>query len=241
MTGAQLGPLRAVLIDLDGTLLDTAPELAHAANHARAAFGLPPLPVERVAQFVGKGTDILVHRALTDDLDGRAGAADFARAKALFERSYHEINGSLALVFERVPDALALLRGAGLRLGCVTNKPRAFTMPLLERMGLLPSLDVVVAGDEVERRKPHPDLLLEACARLGVAPTEALLLGDSGNDAQAAHAAGMPCVLVETGYNEGKPVAALAHAPGVRGVFAHLHDAAQWVLDARPAARTAGA
>jgi phosphoglycolate phosphatase len=225
--------LRAVLIDLDGTLLETAPDLAEAANEVRAEFGLAALPVARVAQFVGKGTDRLVHRALTDDLHGEVAEPDFLRAKASFEGHYRRLNGARATVFERVPDALARLRAAGLRLGCVTNKPREFTHALLQRTGLLAQLDLAVAGDEVARRKPFPDLVLEACARLGVRPAEAILVGDSANDVQAAHAAGCSCLLVETGYNEGEPVHALQGRPGVGGIFPRLVDAAEWILQSR--------
>jgi phosphoglycolate phosphatase len=228
--GPAAPALRATLLDLDGTLLDTAPDLALAANRVRGEFGLPALAVARIAQFIGKGTDTLVHRSLTDDLQGRVDDADFHRAKASFEEHYREVNGSHSRVFDQVPEGLQLLRAAGLLLGCVTNKPRAFTIPLLERTGLLGRLDVVVAGDDVARRKPHPDLVIEACARLRVLPAAVLLIGDSLNDAQAAHAAGSSSVLVETGYNEGEPVHELRDAPGVRGIFPRLHDAAVWAI-----------
>ena len=142
--------------------------------------------------------------------------------------------GTQSRVFERVPLALAQLRDAGLTLGCVTNKPREFTLSLLEGAHLLPLLEVVVAGDDVARRKPHPDLILEACARLQAAPAETILIGDSANDAQAAHAAGCSCVLVETGYNEGESVHDLAGAPGVEAIFPSLFDAARWVLERLP-------
>ena len=222
--------LRATLIDLDGTLLDTAPDLAFAANQARAAFGLPELSTGRIALFVGKGTDRLVERSLTDDLDGRMDPADFPRAKAVFEEHYRVVNGTRSQVFDGVPEALGLLRAAGLALACVTNKPREFTIPLLERSGLLVRLDTVVCGDEVARRKPHPDLVVEACSRLQVDPASAMLIGDSTNDAQAAHAAGARSVLVETGYNEGESVHDLAGTPGVNGIFPTVFAAAQWIL-----------
>ena len=228
--------LRATLIDLDGTLLDTAPDLAIAANAVRAQAGMHALPVARIAQFIGKGTDMLVHRALTDNLHGQVAPDVFAPARALFERQYREVNGVHSRAFPGVPEALVRLRAAGLLLACVTNKPREFTHALLERTGLLPALDAVAAGDEVARRKPHPDLLLLACTRLGVGPGEALLVGDSSNDAQAAHAAGCACVLVECGYNEGEPVRALAGAPGVGGIFPSLAEASEWLLGRQAAA-----
>lgn len=223
------GVLRAVLIDLDGTLMDTAPDLAEAANRMRADFGLPPLAIERIAAFVGKGADVLVHRALTDELNGRAGADDFARGRAAFFRHYHATNGAMAVVFHHVPDALRRLRDCGLKLGCVTNKPREFTVPLLDRMQLASWFDAVVAGDDVPEKKPHPALLLAACARLGVAAGDALMIGDSINDALAARAAGCGVVLVETGYNEGEHVGTLAGSAGVFAIVPTLLDAAQTV------------
>jgi phosphoglycolate phosphatase len=226
--------LRGVLVDLDGTLMDTAPDLAAAANRMRADFGLAPLPLARVAAFVGKGAEVLVHRALTDDLDGRADDGAFGRGRAAFYAHYHDENGRQAIVFERVPQSLALLRARGLKLACVTNKPREFTVPLLERMGLAPLFDAVVAGDEVAEKKPHPALLLEACRRLGLAPESVLLIGDSVNDAQAARAAGCSCVLVETGYNEGEDVAGLAGAPGLDAIVATLADGVSWLLQNHP-------
>jgi len=231
---ARERPLRVALIDLDGTLMHTAPDLALAANRVRSEFGLPGLDEERISQFVGKGTDMLVHRALTNDIHGRVGEDTFERARAAFEGHYRAVVGTHSRVFERVPQALTELREAGLMVGCVTNKPREFTLALLEGAHLLPLLEVVVAGDDVVRRKPHPDLILEACARLRASPSETILIGDSANDAQAAHAAGCSCVLVETGYNEGESVRDLAGAPGVDAIFPSLFDAARWVLQSVP-------
>jgi phosphoglycolate phosphatase len=222
--------LDAVLIDLDGTLMDTAPDLAAAANAMRAEFGLQALPIERIAAFVGKGADVLVHRALTDDLAGRTTEEDFAAGKRAFYAHYHRENGRQAVVFERVPQALARLRAAGLRLACVTNKPREFTLPLLERVGLAPDFAAVVAGDDVPEKKPHPALLLAACDRLGVMPSQALMIGDSVNDALAARAAGCLVVLVETGYNEGETVTSLAGQPGVSAILPALFDAAEHIV-----------
>ena len=227
-------PLRttAVLIDLDGTLMDTAPDLAAAANLMRADLGLPALPQARVASFVGKGAAALVHRALADRLDGRVDDALFARGHAAFFRHYEQTNGSAALVFDGVPQALDAARAAGLALACVTNKPRQFTLPLLQRYDLARRFDAIVAGDDVARLKPHPDIVLEACARLGAAPAAARMIGDSENDALAAHAAGTRSVLVETGYNEGQPLAALRATPGVDAIFGSLREAVEWVIRA---------
>jgi len=223
--------LHAVLIDLDGTLMDTAPDLAAAANCMRADFGLPPLAMERIAAFVGKGADVLVHRAMTDQLDGSVDDATYTRARSAFYRYYHETNGQDAIVFDRVPQALDLLRTGNLKLACVTNKPREFTLPLLERMGLAVRFDTVVAGDDVQAKKPRPDLLLKACRDLGVAPAAARMIGDSVNDALAAQAAGMRVILVGTGYNEGGSVAQLSGLQGVDAIVGSLLDAAKLLLE----------
>jgi phosphoglycolate phosphatase len=218
--------LHAVLVDLDGTLMDTVPDLAAAANRMRAEFGLESLPVERIAAFVGKGADVLVHRALTDRLDGEADKAAFARGRAAFYRQYHATNGQDTIVFDGVPEALDLLRAHRCKLACVTNKPREFTLPLLQRLDLADRFQVVVAGDDVQEKKPHPALLLTACARLGIAPADACMIGDSVNDALAARAAAMPVVLVRTGYNEGGDISDLAAMPGVDAIVDSLLDAA---------------
>jgi phosphoglycolate phosphatase len=217
---------QAALIDLDGTLMDTVPDLAEAANRMRVDCGLPRLPPARLAQFVGKGAEVLVHRALLDAFDGEAPPARFASARTAFYRHYHDTNGALAVVFDGVPAALRALRALGLKLACVTNKPREFTLPLLERARLAPWFDAVVAGDDVKEKKPHPALLYAACRRLQVAPAAALMIGDSRNDALAAHAAGCATALVETGYNEGEPLDSLADSPGVFAIVPTLLDAA---------------
>jgi phosphoglycolate phosphatase len=231
----RLSQLHGVLIDLDGTLMDTAPDLAAAANRMRADFGLPPLPLDRIAAFVGKGAEVLVHRALTDDLNGRAEPEAFSRGRTSFYAHYTVENGLQAIVFDRVPQALEQLRRRGLKVACVTNKPKEFTIPLLAKMDLARYFDAVVAGDEVAEKKPHPALLLEACRRMQLAPSEVMLIGDSVNDAQAARAAGCGCLLVETGYNEGEGVAALAGAPGLDAIVATLAEAVHWVLQQHPA------
>ena len=233
MNTAPHGALRAALIDLDGTLMDTAPDIAAATNRLREDFGMTSLPEARIAQFVGKGVDLLIHRALTDDINGQVDAERFARARESFRRHYSAINGSLAVVFDPVPVGLAKLREAGLRVGCVTNKHSEFTTPLLARAGLRDLLDVVVTADEVAHGKPHPDVIFEACRRLGVRTQETVLIGDSANDVQAAHAAGSRCVLVETGYNEGEPVHTLLEGEGgADALFPDFAGATQWALQA---------
>ncbi len=215
----------AVIIDLDGTLLDTAADLAAAVNAMLAELGRAPLPLERVRDFVGKGAEVLVHRALTDTFDGRAGDAEFAPAMAAFLRHYQRENGLHARCYPGVVEGLDAMRAAGLRLAVVTNKPHAFTVPLLHQQGLSGYFELVVSGDSLPRKKPDPMPMLHVCACFGVPPERMLAIGDSVNDARAARAAGMRVMAVPYGYNEGLEV----HALDVDAIVESLHHAASLV------------
>jgi phosphoglycolate phosphatase len=201
--------VRAVLFDLDGTLLDSAPDLAAAANRMLAELGLAPRDPAVIATYIGKGIPRLVERTLTGALDATADAALFARALPIYERYYAEESGRRSVPYPGVVDGLRMLREAGLPLACITNKAERFTVDLLERTGLNGFFGAVVCGDTVARKKPDPEPVLAACARLGVRPAEALMIGDSANDVQAARAAACPVWCVPYGYNEGRPVESL--------------------------------
>jgi phosphoglycolate phosphatase len=210
--------VRVVAIDLDGTLLDTIHALAEAANRMRGELGLPPLPVERVRSFVGKGLATLVNRSLTDSLDEVAGGALFDRVMAIFERQYLAVLTHGLREYPGVGEGLRRLRAAGFKLACVTNKPGKFTEPLLTASGLRPYFDLVVSGDTTARRKPDPMPLLYTAKTFGVRPEDMLLVGDSANDFEAARAAGCRIFLVPYGYNEGRDATALpadAIVPGL--------------------------
>ncbi|WP_354674015.1 phosphoglycolate phosphatase [Cupriavidus alkaliphilus] len=191
-------PCAAVLIDLDGTLVDSAPDIVGAASRMLADLGSAPLPFETVAGFIGRGVPNLVRRVLeTADLATRVDAAD---AVALFHRHYADTNGRLGTVFPGVEAGLDALRREGYRLACVTNKPRALAVPLLAMTGLAAYLEVLVAGDSITQMKPDPEPLRHACRLLDVDPAHGVLVGDSPVDVQAARAAGMPVCLVRYGY-----------------------------------------
>ena len=198
-----------VILDLDGTLLDTVADLAAAVNAMLADLGRPPLTLERVRNFVGKGAEVLVHRALTGAPDGRADAARFAAALESFLHHNRRENGLHAHLYAGVVDGLAAMRAAGLRLAVVTNKPHAFTVPLLAQQGLSGFFELVVSGDSLPRKKPDPMPMLHVSERFGVPPARILAIGDSINDALAARAAGMPVMAVPYGYNEGREVQSL--------------------------------
>ena len=200
---------RAVLIDLDGTLVDSLPDIACATNSMREEFGLSPLAARQIASYVGKGVDVLVHRALTETMDDQAPPDVFERGKRSFNRRYSEVNGNESHTYPGVQQALEELRGKAIPLACVTNKPRSFTLQLLERTNLKAAFSAIVSGDDTEEKKPHAAPMLRACQLLGVAASDATVIGDSENDALAARAAGCRVIIVETGYNEGKSLADL--------------------------------
>lgn len=224
-------PLRAVIFDLDGTLLDSAPDLAFAANRMLAALGMPGRDCALLATFIGKGIPRLVERALAGSLDGEAEAALMARARPLYERFYEEESGRRTSVYPGVAEGLEMLQREGLPLACVTNKAERFTHALLADKGLAHFFAVVVGGDTLPRKKPDPLPFRHVCERLGVAAREALVVGDSRNDVAGARAAGCPVICVPYGYNEGEPVAALE----CDAIVASLVEAARIVIDSRSA------
>ena len=193
----------AVTLDLDGTLADTIPDLAAGANAMLAELGRPPLPVDQVSTFVGKGIPKLVERTLIESF-GDAGLIE--RALPVFERHYAQANGRHSRIYPGVMEGLRALRDMQVPLACVTNKSGRFTAPLLEQLGLAPYFEQVVAGDTLPKKKPDPDQLIHASRGFGLAPAEMLMIGDSVNDAQAARAAGCPVFCVPYGYNEGRDV-----------------------------------
>jgi phosphoglycolate phosphatase len=213
--------IEAVCIDLDGTLLDTIPDLADAANRMLAQVDLAQLPEERIREFVGKGAEVLIQRTLAAaGAPALPGDADYERARAHFYENYRRHNGARAALYTGVTEGLAGMRELGLKLACVTNKPFEFIAPLLERFQLAESFDFAIGGDTLAFKKPHPGQLLEACRRWGLAPAQVMAVGDSLNDAQAARAAGMRVYLVPYGYNEGRSV----HDADVDGIVSSLSE-----------------
>jgi phosphoglycolate phosphatase len=201
-------PLRvsAVTIDLDGTLADTIPDLAAAANTMLGELGRATLEVDRIRTFVGKGIPKLVERTLADAFADAVPGDLMARALPVYERCYAECNGRHSALYPGVSEGLEALRAMGLPLACVTNKSGRFTVPLLEQLGLARYFEQVIAGDTLAKKKPDPAQLLHACRGFGVAPGDMLVIGDSVNDAEAARAAGCPIFCVTYGYNEGRDV-----------------------------------
>ncbi len=220
---ALLLPVRAVLIDLDGTLLDTIEDLADAANAMLAELGRASLPTLAVRSFVGKGIPNLVMRCLSDEYP--ASEAEVGAALPVFWRHYAAVNGLKTQVYPGVINGLKAMRHAGFRLACITNKAAAFTEPLLQKMGLAPYFEMVVSGDSLPEKKPHPLPFLHVCEQFGITSRYALVIGDSRNDVSAARAAGCPVFCVPYGYSEGEDVRDL----GADAIVASLEEAAQCI------------
>jgi phosphoglycolate phosphatase len=219
-------PARGVILDLDGTLLDTAADLAAATNAMLAELGRAPLPVQQIATYVGKGSQVLMHRALSGSLDGRVETELAERALAIFFGHYACENGRQAKAYPGVREGLVALRARGLELACVTNKPQSFAEALLAAAELAPFFELVLGGDALPRRKPDPLPMLVACQRLNIAPGQTLAIGDSSNDALAARAAGIPVLIVPYGYNEGQPAATI----DADGVIDSIADVDDWLV-----------
>lgn len=196
-------------IDLDGTLADSVPDLAVAANLMLAELGRPVLPLSAIRTFVGKGIPRLVERALAGTLAGTVEKRALDAALPVFERCYLEVNGKHTTIFPGVPEGLDALRAMDMPLACVTNKAEQFTLPLLEELGIAHYFTQVISGDTLPQKKPDPAPLIHACRQFGIEPREMLMIGDSMNDAEAARAAGCPVFCVTYGYNEGQDVRAL--------------------------------
>lgn len=198
-------PISAIVIDLDGTLLHSAPELAEAANRMLCDMGRPAVSQELLMSYIGNGISWLVKRALTGDMHAEPDAALFDKAVPVFDRHYRELLLN-SKPYPGVVDALQAMQAAGFKLGCVTNKAERFTEPLLKSSGLAPYFSIVVSGDTLSEKKPHPLPLLHSAKFFGVPIKNMLMIGDSLSDTLAARAAGCPVFCVPYGYNHGKPV-----------------------------------
>lgn len=216
-------PIRSVTLDLDGTLVDTVPDLTAAANAMLQELGLPAREEREIRDFVGRGIASLVLRCLTRNTP--PSAEEHARAVEVFMRHYAIFNGLASRTFPGVIEGLESFRRMGLKMAVITNKPSAFTEPLLSATGLAPYLEFAVSGDSLAEKKPHPLPLLYACERLGTRAENNLHIGDSKHDTAAARAAGCPVFCVPYGYNEGEDVRKL----DCDAIVASLEEAAQLV------------
>ena len=222
--------IRAAIIDLDGTMMDTAPDFLVAINAMRDELLIAPVAIEVITRFVGKGTENLVRSILGLDYTPAQVAGRYEQALEAYMRHYSAINGRHSTLYAGVAEGLRHMQEQGLRLACVTNKPIAFALPLLEAAGLLASFEVVYGGDSLPRKKPDPMPLLQVCADFSLAPHKVVAIGDSSNDAVAARAAGCRVLNVPYGYNHGQPIQDVDSD----GIVETLLDAARLISAANP-------
>ncbi len=213
---------RAAIIDLDGTMVDTLGDFEVVLNRVLRELGLPGIDRKAIEPMVGKGSEHLI-RSVLAHVNGAPSLYDAAWQS--YQHHYREINGQYSDVYPGALEGLRALRGAGLKLACLTNKPTDFARPLLDAKGLGGFFDVVFGGDAFERKKPDPLPLLKACEALGSPPRETLMIGDSSNDARAARAAGCRVLLVSYGYNHGEPIRTVP----ADGYLDSLADVSGWL------------
>jgi phosphoglycolate phosphatase len=194
---------RMILIDVDGTLVDSVPDLAYCVDELMKALGRPVHGEAKVRNWVGNGVERLVRRALIGQLDGEPPDADYARAYPIFLELYAENTSKRSRLYPGIREGIDWLKSQGYLLGCVTNKAAQFTLPLLEDLGVRDDFAIVVSGDTLPVKKPDPAPLLHAAQHFGVTPAESLMVGDSVSDVKAARAAGFQIVCMSYGYNHG--------------------------------------
>ncbi len=204
-----LPPIRAIAIDLDGTLLDTIPDLCSAVNRVLADLQLAALPIELVKTFVGKGLGEHMRKSLRTAMGREPDAAEQSHAMALYSAHYAAHIADHTTIYPGVVDGLDAFQSRGLPMSVLTNKRTANTVNLLAHFHIDGYFDHVVCGDTLTTNKPDPGMMFYSAGRFGVHPREMLMIGDSGNDSLAAQAAGAPVVLVSYGYSEGVDVADL--------------------------------
>ncbi len=195
-----------VLIDVDGTLVDSVPDLAFCVDAMMVALNRPPHGEGKVRHWVGNGVERLVKRALCGTLDGEPDDALYQQALPIFLELYDANTCVRSFLYPGVREGLAFLKGAGYKLGCVTNKAAQFTEPLLQQLGIFDDFAIIVSGDTLPQKKPHPEPLLHAARFFKVTPQQSLMIGDSISDVSAARAAGFQIICMSYGYNHGEDI-----------------------------------
>ncbi|HTJ92814.1 MAG TPA: phosphoglycolate phosphatase [Pararobbsia sp.] len=217
--------IRGAIIDLDGTMVDTAGDFHAALNLMLGKLELRTITSDELLRYVGKGSEHLVRSVLAARLPAEQVDARFANALDAYQQAYATVNGQHSAVYADVAEGLAALRDAGLRLACVTNKPHRFAEDLLNQVGLRTYFDAVFGGDSFDKKKPDPLPLIRATEALGLVPAQMLAIGDSENDALAARAAGIAVLTVPYGYNHGQSVQSIDSD----GIVGSLLEAARWL------------
>ena len=197
------------MFDLDGTLVDSIGDIHHALNCALAEQGHGPAQLDDVRVWVGNGTPILVHRALTGDWNGKAESELHQKTFESFLRFYENRIFVDTFIYPGVMETLERFKSNHKKMAVVTNKQEQQTLTLLHASGLGKYFDCVIGGDSLDKRKPDPLPLITACERLGVPADDCVMVGDSASDINAAKAAGLPVVCMGYGYHQNTPATEL--------------------------------
>ena len=192
-----------IMIDVDGTLVDSVPDLSWCLDETLKLIGLPPRGEAAARQWVGNGVIRIVQRGIANDLDGPHDEALFEKAMPIFRELYAENTSKRSTLYPGVREGIDYLKTTGIKLGCITNKDAEFTHPILKDLGLWHDFEIVISGDTLEKKKPDPLPLLYGAEKLGAKPEKSLMLGDSMSDVKAARAAGFEIICMSYGYNHG--------------------------------------
>lgn len=216
-----------VLIDVDGTLVDSVPDLAYCVDEMLKQLDMPVRGEARVRHWVGNGVERLVQRALINQLDGMPEDDIYQKALPIFRALYSENTSKRSCLYDGVSEALEFLKTTGAKIGCVTNKASEFTLPILRDLGIADYFELVICGDMVEKKKPDPMPLLQSAEQLGVKPENSLMLGDSVSDVKAARAAGFGIICMSYGYNHGEDIR-LSNPDAVVDSMAEIQQLIAW-------------
>jgi len=195
-----------VLIDVDGTLVDSVPDLAYCVDEMMKQLDMPVYGEDKVRNWVGNGVERLTRRALIGQLDGEPDDALFEKAYPIFLDLYDKNVCERSCLYDGVREALDFLKTQEVKIGCVTNKNAQFTLPILEKLGIKDDFEIIICGDTLDKKKPDPLPLLHGAEKLGATPEQSLMLGDSMSDVKAARAAGFDIICMSYGYNHGEDI-----------------------------------
>ena len=197
---------KLIMIDVDGTLVDSVPDLAYCIDEMMQKLGLQKWGEAKVHHWVGNGIPKLVERALSGELEGRPKKEVFEIAYPIFLDLYENNTAERSYLYDGVREGLDYLKSQGYQLGCVTNKSEQFTHPLLKVLGIFNDFKIIISGDTLAKRKPDPMPLLYCAKHFNLKPEECLMLGDSVSDVKAARAAGFDIICMSYGYNHGNDI-----------------------------------
>ena len=198
---------KLIMIDVDGTLVDSVPDLAYCVDQMMIELGMKERGEKKVRHWVGNGIPKLVERALTDDLEASPIKEVFDVAYPIFLDLYADNTAARSCLYAGVKEGLDYLKSKDYQLGCVTNKAEQFTHPLLKTLGIFDDFKIVISGDTLAKKKPDPLPLIHAASYFNISPQECLMLGDSVSDVKAARAAGFSIICMSYGYNHGNDIA----------------------------------